>query len=312
MSDINNASTPAKEETAKTVIDDMASRRLFDSTEEAGSYILKCQQDFADFGNYPAIFVGSTEDGNFDPEIYTEDMRVAVAVLTQRGEGKNSSTVKAIVIYPSPKVHAILGIAPDAIPTGQGFDWLSGIIEKELNHVAVRQLRKAENEDDLANAMESMPKTIGEYITSNRETSSGILETYNQLWQIIKKGMAAKFKSFSLANLSKKELRKAMESSSYAATVYPNLERKGSEKGSLFETAINFGLALAKKEGLDPAIFDRMNETRLEKEISAVEDEEEGDFDFEAMAAELTKKEEAATPAEEGTEPAPDQDGAAA
>jgi hypothetical protein len=292
MTEQTNASQDSQTET-KTVIDDMASRRLFDSVDDAVAYIQKCQADFADFGSYPVATVGFTEDGDFDPEVYNDSMRPCVAVLTQRGAAGERSTVKAIVIYPSPKLEAILS-------SQAGTDWLTGILEKELNHVAVRNLRKAESEDEIADAIESMPTTVENYITSNRETSGGILETYNALWQIIKKALAKKFKAFALANLSKKELRKAIESASYAATVYPQLEerqnKKTGEKESFFVIAGQFGALLAKEQGLDPAFFEKALANRDEKAIDVADDDE--DFDLEAMAAEMTKEADSDSTAE--------------
>ena len=292
----------AAESKALTVIDDMDQRRLFDTTEEAEAYVAKCQAEYADFNSYPVAAVGLDEEGNFDPEVYTDDMRVCVSVLTKRGDGPNSTTVHCIVIFPAPKLHVILGLENAEALAGGGVDWLAGIADKELNHVAVRQLRKAENAEEIAEAVESMPTTLADYITSGRESTSGILETFNALWQIIKKGMGAKSKPFALANLSKKELRKAMESASYAATVYPQLETRQNKKGepeSLFVLAATFGQMLAKQETLDSTIFDRMLSQRDEKEISVAEDEEE--FDLEAMAASLAKKAETdeAAPADE-------------
>ena len=297
MTDTNTtAATTATESKAKTVLDDMASRRIFDNVESATAYITKCQTDFADFNGYPVAAVGFTEDGDFDPEVYTDDMRIAVSVLTQRGEGPNSSTVKAIVIYPTPKLEAILG-------TEAGTGWLTAIMEKELNHVAVRNLRKAgtpgNEELTIEDAVESMPTSIADFITSNRETSGGILEVYNTLWQLIKKALGKKFKAFALANLSKKELRKGIESASYASAIYPQLEdrtNKAGEKASFFEIAANFGILLAKEQGLDPAFFEKALANRNEKTIEVSDDED--DFDMEAMAAELSKK------ADEPTEPA--------
>jgi len=285
------ATDSAKEAKAKTVLDDMASRRIFDSVDEATAYINKCQTDFTDFNGYPVAAVGFTDDGDFDPEVYTDEMRIAVSVLTQRGEGPNSSTVKAIVIYPTPKIEAIL--ASDA-----GTSWLTSIMEKELNHVAVRNLRKADdpkidNAPTLAEAIESMPTTIADFITSSRESSGGILEVYNSLWQLIKKALGKKFKAFALANLSKKELRKGIESASYASTIYPQLEdrtNKAGEKASFFEIAGNFGILLAKEQGLDPAFFEKALANRNEKTIEVSDDED--DFDMEAMAAELSKPKE--------------------
>lgn len=302
MANENNTATESKESKAKTVIDDMDQRRLFYSTDEAAAYIAKCQEEYSDFGSYPVAAAGLTEDGDFDPDVYTDEMRIGVYVLTKRGDGPNSTTVHCIVIAPAPKVTAFLGLPEDTdFGNSQGLEWLTGIIDKEINHVTVRQLRKAENAQEIAEAVESMPTTLADFITSGRESTSGILETFNQLWQIIKKGMGAKSKPFALANLSKKELRKAMESASYAATVYPQLETRTNKKGepeSLFVLAATFGQMLAKQESLDSTIFDRMLSQRDEKEIAVADDEE--DFDLEAMAASLAKKDEAKGDADKG------------
>lgn len=284
----------AEDSKAKTVGENMPSRRIFESADDAAAYIQKCQEDFTDFDNFPPVFVGATEDGDFDPEVYTDEMRIAVAVLKQRGDTAGAtSTVKAIVIYPSPKIEAILA-------TELGSQWLTAIMEKELNHVAVRQLRKAETREDIDDALESMPTTVADFITSNRETSGGILEAYNGTWQVVKKAIGSKWKVFANAMLSKKELRKGIESASYAAQVYPKLElrkNKAGEDESLFEIAANFGLLVCKNEGLDPAFFERALANRNEKEIDVEDDEDEEDFDLEAMAAAVMSKDEP-TPAE--------------
>lgn len=305
--------TKAAESKTLTVIDDMDQRRLFADTDSAAAYIEKCQADFSDFGSYPVAAAGLTEEGDFDPEVYTDEMRVGVYVLTKRGDGPNSTTVHCIVIAPAPKVTAFLGLPDDTdFGNAAGLEWLTGIVDKEINHVTVRQLRKAENAQEIAEAVESMPTSLADFITSGRESTSGILETFNQLWQIIKKGVGAKSKPFALANLSKKELRKAMESASYAATVYPQLETRTNKKGepeSLFVLAATFGQLLAKQESLDSTIFDRMLAQRDEKEIEVADDGE--DFDLEAMAAAIAKKDDAkpATPATEGEAEAPAAEG---
>lgn len=305
----NTNTAAANESKVKTVLDDMAARVLFANADEATAYLARCQSDFADFGNYPIAAPGlsTDEDGAlvFDPEIYNESMQIAVATLKERGEGAGSSTVKAIVIYPSPSVAAL-------IESGAGLDWIGALVAKEANHVAVRQLRKAANADEIAEAIQQMPTTLDAYTTAGRESTGGALEVYNDLWQTIKKGIATQSKPFQIANLSKKELRKAMESASYAAAVYPTLENRTKKDGtsaSWFLIAAQYGQALAKAAGKDSAVFDRMLATRNEKTIEIADEDEADDFDFEAMAAAAV-----ATPAEDSTNPAPaaDQDGAAA
>lgn len=291
------AAVEASDSKVKTVLADLPSRTVFDSVDEATAFIAKQSEDLSDFGSYPVVFVGSTDEGDFDPAVYTDSMQIAIVKLTEKGnkESGKDTTVKAIVIYPSPNPAAV--VADPAMG-----DWLATIIAKEANLVAMRPLRKAVTASDLVEAQNAMPLSFEDYRTSGRETSSGIIETYNQLWQLIKKAMGEKFKSFALANLSKKELRKAMESASYAATVYPKLETRENKKGepdSYFEKAIKLGLALAAAESMDATIFERMLETRNEKTIDIADDEDAEDFDFDAIAAKLAADAKAAESTEE-------------
>src|SRR5688500_2076983 len=114
----NEATGTAAESTAtetakpKTVQEHMDSRRILPNTSDAIAYLAKCQSEFSDFNDHAiaAPGVGADEEGNitFDPEIYTDEMRVMVAVLTERGEGAGSSRVKAIVVAPVPTLDVIL------------------------------------------------------------------------------------------------------------------------------------------------------------------------------------------------------------
>lgn len=271
--DATAASTPAADK-AKNVLEDMDSRRILPNPEDATAYIAKCLADLPDFNDFPLAAPGvSIVDGAlvFDPEVYTDETRVMVSVLTQRGDGPNTSTVKAIVVAPIPTLDAILA-------NPEGNSWAQRILEKELNHVAVRQLRKAE---DVGDVVDTMPKTLGDYITSNRE-SSGILAAYEELWRPVKTNMGKLSRSWRLANLSKKELRRALESSAYAKEYYPTLEE--AKQGSLFVFALNGLSAQAKKDGLDPTIFERWLTNRNERVID-VQAEDEEEFSLEDFAA---------------------------
>lgn len=285
----------------QTVLGDMESRRIFDTPVDAVAYLAKCQSEYSDFDSIPFIAKGVTIDDEgqieFDPEIYNDSMRVAIATLTKRGAGTSPSTVQCISVWPAPTMSAILA-------TQAGTDWLAGIMEKELNHVAVRNLRKAgmpteanktvsaeRTLREMLEAIDSMPGSIEDYTTSSREASGGIVEAYNSLWKTIRDLVGTKAKMWRIRNLSKKEMRKAMESASYAAAVYATLEGVTDKEGnpkSLFVNAANLGILLAKRGGLDPTIFERMIANRDEAaEYTADDEEEEGEFDLEALAATL-------------------------
>src|SRR3546814_6027209 len=97
--------------------------------------------------------------------------------------------------------------------------------------IAMRALRK--DGADYETAVESMPRTIAAYITPTREAATGIMATFEALWRDIKKLMGQKSRAWTIANFSKKELRRAVESASYAAGTYPRIEKKGGDSSLL-------------------------------------------------------------------------------
>lgn len=278
------AAAPAK---PKTVIENMDSRRMFDSAEDAANYLNKCSEEFSDFANHPQIINGVDEEGNFDPAIYGEGTRVMVAVLANRGEKGKPSTVKAIVVTPAPSLDSLLA-------DENGRAWLSKIADKELNHVAVRALRTA---DDVESVQDQMPLSMADYITSSRESSGGIMETFNTLFKGIIATLAAKSPAWAKARLTKGELKKSLESKAYAMEFYSKLEDRG-DKPSLFEMALQLGEREAKNQGLDPAIFDKWAKSRNEKTLTAAAADDSEDFDLDDLAF-------ASQDAEDSTDAAP-------
>jgi hypothetical protein len=298
------AATPAAAK-PKTVLEDMAARRMFDSPTDALAYLNSLGTELSDFNEQTFVTKGieSGEDGslNFDPAVYTSDMRVMVATLSQRVSG-GPSKIAAIVITPAPTLDAIL-----ASPVGK--DWLAKIADKELNHVAVRPLRNPKEGDSLDLLAEQMPTTLEGYVTTTRE-GGGILETFNDLARGLIDSFAKQSKQWNKARLTKPELKAAMSSRAYAAEYYPTLEDRGEGKPSMFVMALNFGKKVATEKGLDPAIFDRWLSTRDATTLTGKESDEDGDdFDIDALAfAEPEAK--AATPAtaaEPTAEPAAEQ-----
>lgn len=270
----NNVLTDAaKAEAAKaaTVAESMDQRRTFATVDDAAAYLNNCAEKFTDFDSVPLVARGMGEDGNFDPAIYTGDMRVLVAVLKNRTKDDKGnalpSTVKAIVVAPIPTLDALL--ASDA-----GKIWLESVTDKELNHIAVRALRAA---DDVTTVADQVPQTLESYITSQRE-SGGIMETFDNLYKSIIAALAAKSPAWAKARLIKTELKKAMESAAYASEYYPALEDRG-DKPSLFVMALQFGQRVAKETGADPAIFDKWLANRDAKTLKQTGDEEDFDLD---------------------------------
>lgn len=266
-----------KKDEPKTVLSHMKSRATFGNADEALAYLNRMSEECTDFAEYPGLTVGLTEDGAFDPDVYTDAMLVTVARLTEKGDKATGkpTRVLAIVVYPTPKLDAVL-----ADETGR--QWVAALIEKEANLVAMRALRR---DDDLASGVDAMPKTLADYWTPATSGGSSLLATYNELWQAVRDATGAKIPALKQAGLSKKQFRFALESASFATDSYPRLESRKNKAGveySAFEYALHIGIALAKEEGLDPAFFEKALEGRADKVIE-IADSGEDDIDLDIL-----------------------------
>lgn len=286
--DAATAQAPAATAAPKTVANDMDSRRVFDDVESAANYLNHCNETYSDFGSIPFVGTGiDSETGEFDPAIYTKDMRIMVATLSKKGGG-----VKAIVVAPIPTLDAVL--ADDAAR-----EWLvSKVLDKEFNHVAVRGLREAE---DVSTVADTIPTTLAGYYSGARE-SSGIMESFNELYKVLNETMAKKAQVWAKARLTKADLRKSFESKGYAEEYYAYLENRGEGKPSLFVVALQVAKQVATMRGLDPTIFDRWLETRDAKKFTGQEQEETEDFDIDSISAALVAEDKPAAAAAESTE----------
>lgn len=286
MADTETTATESKTPKAKTVAEDMDSRRIFPHIGEATAYLHATAAAIPDFKEQTIAAPGMDEDGNFDSTIYTPETAVMVSVLRKQGKG-----VKAIVVAPIPTLDQLL-----ANEAARG--WVDKIIAKELNHVAVRQLREAE---DVTTVVDQMPTTLDAYITSSRETG-GIIETFNELYKLINATLGGKLPVWQKARLTKGELKKAMESRGYALEYYSALEDYKGQ--SLFQTALELGINAAKRKGLDPTIFERWLSTRDAKVFTpGDEDEDEEALDLDSLTDSLLAED--ADEGEEAPAPAP-------
>lgn len=275
-------------EAVKTVAD-IESRKTFATVADAIAYIGEIG-DYTGFADLQQAIVGAIadDDGNvtLDPAIYDESMEIAVAIVSEKVAGAKMKPI-ALAVYPTPSPDAVLS-------SDEGKAWVAKLIEKEANLVAMRALRKSDNIEESAAAM---PTTIASYITPSREAATGILATYEAIWKDIKALMAKKSRAWAIANFSKKELRRALESASYASGTYPKVEKGGGDS-SLFVFAIGLGQLLAKKAELDPAFFDNALAKRNEHVINI--DDEDGELTLDDLLAEAAEAD-----AEESNDEAP-------
>ena len=281
-------------------LSDIPSRLVFTSPEEAIAYVSGISA-VAGFGDLPQAIVGLAHDeegnptGELDPAIYDDSMQVAVAIIAEKDTGAKQMVPVGVAIYPTPNPEAVA-------QSDEGLKWIAKLVEKEANLIAMRALRKKDSNGQpvatFEEAAEAMPKSLAAYITPTREAASGIMATFEILWRDIKKLMGQKSRSWGIANFSKKELRRAMESASYASGTYPRIEKKGGDS-SLLVFALNLGKVLAGKhkdeEGnpapLDPAFFDNCLANR-DKHAGFAIDDEDGELDLDDILADADATEQ--------------------
>lgn len=317
LTDGNIAAATPKTPRVKSVLEDLSPKSpyYFDSAEDAANFLTKCQADIPDFESYPFIANGIDDEGDFNPDVYTDATRVMVHVLTNRGtttkdaqgtEIKTPATIRAIVVTPVPRISAI-----EADELGR--KWLDKIINTQIAHVAVAVLRKSE---DLNLARRDMPGVITETVPGNEgeepleierfnlasffsgRESGGVMETYDKLFRGIIDGFSIKSKAWKRSRLNKAELKKALESKAYALAVYSPLEDRG-DKPSMFVMAAQVGIREAKEAGLDPTVFEQWLDSRDDKAASTGADEEDDDFDLDDIV--LAQDEQDAKDAETAT-----------
>jgi hypothetical protein len=286
------------DEKTKSVRDDMPAKRYFDSVELAGAALLNDMTIYSDIGDLPVVSpvdskrnvagLGMDEEGNFvfDSELFPPTMRVMISTLSTRVDG-DKSKIKGIVVAPVPSFDAI--IADDA-----GKAWLEKIVGTELQRIAVAGLRDrkvngVQETTDIQSieVLDAMPKTLADYVTSNRGGSSTLLEAFENNWKSIKLALANLSPAWKRANLSKREFKFGMSSKAYAYQYYPTIEEN--KAGSIFVHALNAFILEAEKTGGDTSIFHQWLANRDNNVIDIEAEDEADEFDFAALAAALNK-----------------------
>jgi hypothetical protein len=281
MTDEANKTAAAAGAKAPSIVA-MESRRIFDSTDAAIEYLTGLGAKYHDFGRVPFVGTGIGEDGNFDPAVYVNGMRVMVSKLTNKGskEKGTETTMKAIVVAPVPSLELLMS-------TEGGPDFVNRVLATELNHIAVRQLRNA---DDVSTEIGSVPTTVDGYINTGNGEGASLLDAYNALWQNLNKALAAKIPAWARARFTKQELKKALESAAYAREIYSALEDRPAKadgtSGSLFVAALVMLTSAAKRDALDSTLFERWA-TNRDAAMFDPASETEIDFDMDELAASL-------------------------
>lgn len=214
-------------------------RKAFDSVEDAVKALknIYATESFPD--SFPILAAGvglidiSGEDTippltEWPAEFSAPGIQIAVSFLGVRGQkgddDKKTNGARAFVLYP---LHSVDAIQAD----DSGDSWLLKIIEKEMSHVAFRDLRNvapALGNDGLEAAAKAMPLSVSDYVESS--TREGLdTEAFDALWKQFRKMLAEQPSTAPIAAElpTKPEVVKAIRSKAFAVENYEKLESHG-------------------------------------------------------------------------------------
>lgn len=175
-------------------------RKVYDSIDEAKAAFEK-GKTLAEKEGLPVV---SVDESKFD------GMQAAVAVVGARkrnSKGTMDSGIRALVLFPVPTAEQFIESARD---------WVAKIAEKEAAHVAFRNLRNAESDDELIQAVDKMPVTVEEYVASHRGGEGIDTETFDAIWSDARKFLKEKMPALADLLPQKGEALKALRSKEYA------------------------------------------------------------------------------------------------
>lgn len=144
-----------------------------------------------------------------------------VIVTALGAKGNKRSGIRGLVIMPNPTVS-------DFLATPEGTAFAAKVIEKEVAHVGLRQLRNeaANGTAAIFAAAEAMPATVDDF--AKESTRVGVDTTgFDAVWSGLRKKLGAAIPGL-LESLprNKAEVITAIRSASWAAEMYPDLEKR--------------------------------------------------------------------------------------
>ena len=196
----------------------MKQRNVLPTLADAIALMEKAANATSNFYGLPVAIVGyDPESGEVDPAVYEGNHAVLAYVGARKvkfGTGKEAverNSVKAVVIYPVPKLESIIAGGDAAT------DWLDKIVMKEASHVAFRNFRDANTVADLMNGAAAAPKTVDDYVTASSREGSGLdTDTFDALWGSFRTMLRKKQPALYDLLPSKPEVINALRSKSYA------------------------------------------------------------------------------------------------
>ena len=253
----------------KSVLDD---REIFDSLELGTAKLTKAitattdekNPDAAPLFGLPVEIRGMDPGtGEIDPEVYAGNRAVLAYVGTRGKNAKGEAIVgiKGIVLFPVPTLDAFLA-------TDEGKGLVGKVLDKELAHVAFRQVREANTTYEFSTGVTAMPTSVTDFATaSSRGVDTG---TFDILWPGLREAIKDRKPELYKLLPNKAVFLNALRSKAFAESEDETsaLESKGwiVKLGQMLINAApsNVNTTTKKPEPLDASIIQNWLDTRDE------------------------------------------------
>jgi hypothetical protein len=198
----------------------------FDTLEAAVAALNKASAETDDFKGLPIYLRGVTVvEGKYAPEADAESIYdgnyATVALVAGSARGQEGKSLKAVLLFPTPKLETILG-------STSAQDWLAKVVNKEQRHVAFRPFRDAASWDELDKGFEQAPVDLESYLASHARGAAEEIDsdTFDTIWPAWRKGLTKSNPKLAKLIPPKQDVIKGIRSESYAKAAYPELEAK--------------------------------------------------------------------------------------
>jgi len=190
-------------------------RVFYDSEEgEGNSAFDKASKAIEEASGKTDSFYGLpllTREGSESAHI-TDAKRICVATVGVRDKATSTNGLKAIVAFEAPAIDDFKTDESEA-----AVNWVAKLIEREATDVAFQGLRAAESLSDLETAVVGIPATVGDIVTTSRESSGLDTDAFDAVWMPFRIGvLRKKMPKVEAALPTKPDIIKSIRSASYA------------------------------------------------------------------------------------------------
>lgn len=195
-------------------------RKVFDSYETAAAHYAVA----AALAQAEGVYTAAASDERFADGSLLPVVGV-VGTRTRNAKGAFESGLKAVILFGIPSTDSAMNHSE------KSRQWLDKIVEKEFAHIAYRELRNADTDDQMQAAFDSMHTDVDAFVADYRGGDGLDTTAFDNIWPSIRKLLNETMPALVKLLPVKGEVMKAIRSKPYADS---NVELKELEANNVF------------------------------------------------------------------------------